>query len=119
MPPGLSRFKLGVGMQAHSGWIKTLSENGIPGVVLLFGFSLSYAAVGWRLRADGVLPFCLTISLILAIAFISTEFQAKGLWLLAAMGTLELRRAGARGGIGGKDAWEGRGRRRAEDEDKR
>ncbi len=94
--PGLSAFKLGVSMQAHSGWMKTLAENGLLGFLCLAGFSLSYAAVGRGLREPGVWQFGLVVTVVLLAAFVTTEFQAKGLWLLAAAGTLELRRARAR-----------------------
>ncbi len=94
--PGLSAFKLGVAMQAHSGWIKTLAENGVPGFLLLAGFSLSFVATGSRLQSPGTWQFCLMVTLVLLISLVTTEFQAKGLWLLAAAGSLEIRRAGAR-----------------------
>jgi O-antigen ligase len=75
--------------QAHSAWIKTLAENGVPGIVLLGAYVVSFAVVGWRrarrdprLRLLGVL-----VSTVLAVAFISTEFQGKGLWFLAAGAT--------------------------------
>jgi O-antigen ligase len=79
-------------LQAHSAWIKTLGENGFPGVILLTAFICSFTVVGWRRRAHGVLGLGVTVSLVLAIAFLSTEFQAKGLWLFAAAGMMILQR---------------------------
>jgi hypothetical protein len=88
----LDIFKGHAELQAHSAWIKTLGENGFPGVILLTAFICSFAEVGWRRRASGVLGLGVTVSLVLAIAFLSTEFQAKGLWLFAAAGMMILSR---------------------------
>jgi O-antigen ligase len=78
-------------LQAHSVWIKTLGESGVPGVLLLAGFIASFTVVGWRRRAQGVAELGLAVSLILSIAFLSTEFQAKGLWLFTAAGLVVVR----------------------------
>ncbi len=88
--PGLSTYKYGEQQQAHSGWIKTMAENGVPGLLLLVAFVGSFAFQGWKRRADGLLLPGLWISLVLALAFLSTEFQGKGLWLLAAAGSIHL-----------------------------
>lgn len=83
-PEGLSGFRKGQEVAAHSGWIKILAENGIPGILLLAGFVLSFSLSGWRRRAQGLLLPGLLVTAVLGVAFLSTEFQAKGLWFLAA-----------------------------------
>ncbi len=80
---------------AHSAWIKTLAENGIPGILLLVGYVLSFATVGWRQRRRGVFSLGLLATVTLAVAFVSTEFQTKGIWFLAAAVTIMLDRANA------------------------
>jgi O-antigen ligase len=81
---GLSGFQEGVRFQAHAGWIKILAENGIPGFLLLVAFVLSFAVVGLQ-RPDSRLRLLgLFTAIVLTTAWISTEFQAKGLWLLVA-----------------------------------
>lgn len=71
-------------MEAHAGWMKTLAENGIPGIVLEGAFVFSFALIGWRRRHQGLFSLGLLVSLILGLAFVTTEVQAKGLWFLAA-----------------------------------
>lgn len=70
--------------QAHSGWIKTLAEAGLPGILLQAAYVASFALVGWSQRRQGMLSLGLLVTAVLTVAFISTEFQSKGLWLLAA-----------------------------------
>lgn len=82
---GLSTFRLGLESEAHAGWVKTLSENGIPGILLHVAFVGSFAFLGWKGRRRGGLPFGVVVSAILAAAFVSTEFQGKALWLEAAI----------------------------------
>ena len=73
----------GNAMQAHSAWVKTLVENGIPGTALLAAFVASYAFAGWSRRSrDAALLGGLTTA-VLGLAFVSTEFMIKGLWFLA------------------------------------
>jgi O-antigen ligase len=88
--PGLSTYKFGEQQQAHSGWIKTLAENGLPGFVFLGSFVASFAVQGWKRKPDGLFFLGCWITLVLGLAFLSTEFQGKGLWLLAAAGSLRL-----------------------------
>jgi hypothetical protein len=88
--PGLSTYKFGEQQQAHSAWIKTMAENGVPGLVLLVAFVGSFAFQGFRRRSDGLLLTGVWISCVLALAFLSTEFQGKGLWFLAAAGSMHL-----------------------------
>lgn len=91
MREGLSGFKQGVAFDAHAGWIKTLAENGLPGVVLLVSFVLSFTLSGQR-RGGALLCLGLLITATLSLAFWSTEFQGKGLWLLCAGGIVAIRR---------------------------
>ncbi len=74
--------------QAHSGWIKILAENGILGILLLSSYVLSFSVVGWRKSKDktdhNLLLLGFLVTAVLSVAFISTEFQGKGLWFLAA-----------------------------------
>jgi O-antigen ligase len=97
---GLSKYGWGKEAQAHSGWVKTLAESGVPGIVLLVGFVLSFAILGWRQRASGGLSLGLLVTVALSVALLSTEFQNKGLWLMAAAVTLFLRRGRAEAGAG-------------------
>ncbi len=87
-------------MAAHSGWMKILAENGFPGMAIMACMVGSFAWVGWRRRRVGLLPMGLLVTAVLAAAFLSEEFQGKGLWLLsaAAMATLCGRRGGRTGG---------------------
>jgi O-antigen ligase len=70
--------------QAHSAWIKTVAENGIPGILLLVAYVASFTLSGWRQRHDGMLRLGMLVTGVFAVAFISTEFQGKLFWLLAA-----------------------------------
>jgi O-antigen ligase len=81
---GLSNYGVGREVQAHAGWMKTLAENGLPGIVLHAAFVLSFALLGWKRRAEGLFFPGLLASAALAVAFVSTEFQTKGIWFLAA-----------------------------------
>ncbi len=71
-------------MQAHSGWTKTLAENGVIGFTLLVTYVLSFAGTGIRKGTRAARAFGFLAAAVLAVAFLSTEFSAKGLWLLAA-----------------------------------
>ncbi len=77
---------LSSGRAAHSAWIKTLAENGAPGVILLTVFVLSFAIAGYRQRENGMLLFGIFITLVFASAFVAKEFRGKSLWFLAASG---------------------------------
>jgi hypothetical protein len=90
---GLSGFARGWRMASHSAWIKVLAENGVPGGILLTSYVLSFAVVGWRKRHDRDLLFLgLLVTTTLSVAWISTEFQGKGLWFLTAGATTLLHR---------------------------
>ncbi|HTD51663.1 MAG TPA: O-antigen ligase family protein, partial [Thermoanaerobaculia bacterium] len=94
---GLSGFDQGDEASAHSGWAKTLAENGLPGVVLLAAFVASFAFVGWRKRGRAALPVGLLVAAILSFGFLVNEFQGKGLWFLVAGVMALLRQSGSVG----------------------
>ena len=89
---GLSGFGRNWSVPAHAGWIKTLAENGAPGALLLAGLVLSFAVTAVAVRDRGTRRLGYLTAVALATAWISTEFQARSLWLLAA-GTASLLRA--------------------------
>lgn len=82
--PGLSTFARGKEFQAHSGWIKVLSENGWPGALLMFAYVFSFAWYGLRV---GMPALGLLVTTAMTATFISVEFQGKGIWMLAAGAT--------------------------------
>jgi O-antigen ligase len=86
--------------QAHSGWIKVLVENGIPGILLFGGFVLSFSVVGWLRRKNGMFLPGLVVTLVLSVAFLADEFQGKGLWYLCGAVILFSRLAPAPGVAG-------------------
>lgn len=92
----LSGFRPGVYTPAHSGWIKVLTENGLPGVLVFAGFLLSFAVTGWRRRREGLFLLGLLVTLSLSVAFVADEFQGKGLWFLAAAAMTLLRQTSNR-----------------------
>lgn len=69
---------------AHAGWIKILAENGIPGFLLLLGFSVSFAVAGLRSRMHATRRLGLLTTAVLLLEFVSAEYQNKAIWLLAA-----------------------------------
>jgi hypothetical protein len=85
-------YSFGVGKMAsaHSAWMKTLAENGIPGFLLLFGYVYSFAYVGWKKRREGLLFIGILPSAAFTVAYLTSEFQSKGLWFLAAGVTMLL-----------------------------
>jgi O-antigen ligase len=80
---GYIEFKPGREVDAHAGWIKTLAENGLLGIALLAAFVGSFAYLGYTRHEPGLLSIGLLVTSVLALAFLSTEFQGKGLWFLA------------------------------------
>lgn len=89
---GLSVFREGVYTPAHSGWIKILTENGVPGILLFAAFVFSFAGIGWRRRREGLFLLGLLVTVSLSVAFLADEFQGKGLWFLAAAVMTVMRR---------------------------
>jgi O-antigen ligase len=79
-------FTFGVDHEAsaHSAWLKLLAENGAPGVLLLAGYVFSFVFVGWQKWREGLFLLGLLASVALGVSFLSSEFQGKGLWFLAA-----------------------------------
>ncbi len=77
---------------AHSGWVKTLVENGAPGVALLLIYVFSFAAVGLRQRNWVLWRLGMLTTVAVSAALLSTEFQTKGIWVLAAGATAFLHR---------------------------
>ena len=84
--PGLSSFKQSSTFQAHSGWLKVLTENGILGLLFLAAYVWSFAYIGMRYPVGGARGLGLYVTATLMVAFFPTEFQCKGLWFLAAGG---------------------------------
>jgi hypothetical protein len=85
---GMIKFHVGHETQAHSGWIKILAENGFPGFLLLVSYVLSFTIEGLKRRGPVLVGLGILVTCTLAIAFLSTEFQGKGLWLLAGSATV-------------------------------
>lgn len=77
---------------AHSGWVKTLVENGVPGLTLLIVYVFSFAAVALRQRSWVLWRLGMITSVALSAALLSTEFQTKAIWFLAAGATAFLHR---------------------------
>ena len=75
---------------AHSAWVKTLSENGLPGFLLLAAFVGSFAYIGFKQQSSGMLPIGVLVTVMLSSAFLSTEFQSKGIWYVVATSTVFL-----------------------------
>lgn len=83
---------------AHSGWIKILVENGLPGALLYGLFLLGFAVTGWRSGSRDLLLLGGLATIVLSLAFLTTEYQSKGVWFIAAgvMTLLRSRQAAAR-----------------------
>jgi hypothetical protein len=77
-------FRFGRSFSSHSGWIRTLVENGIQGFIILAAFVWSYAYMGLRQRDRVLMMLGLLTSVCMSLTFFATEFQNKGLWFLAA-----------------------------------
>ena len=88
--PGLSSFKRGEEFQAHSAWIKVLAENGWLGFGVMMVYVGSFAYFGLIHRRDGSAALGWLATAGLAAAFISTEFQGKAVWMLAAGAAAQL-----------------------------
>lgn len=69
---------------AHSAWLSTLAENGVTGMLLQSAFALSFALVGFTRREKHLRALGVLVAVILTVAWLTTEFQGKGLWYLAA-----------------------------------
>jgi hypothetical protein len=62
-------------------------ENGFIGFFVILAFVASFATVGWRKKRSGLFPLGLFMTVVLGLAWISTEFASKGLWYLIAGAT--------------------------------
>ena len=80
----------GIERAAHSAWMKLLAENGVPGFLMLAAYVLSFAVAGMRRRVIHLRRLGLLVTVALATAFLTTEFQSKGLWFLAGGATVLL-----------------------------
>ena len=80
------RYARGLEKDTHSAWFKVLAENGFVGELVLLAFVFSFAAVGWMRRHQrrGALALGVLATGTLSLAFATTQFQGKGVWLLAA-----------------------------------
>ncbi len=105
---GVSRFR-SEPKAAHAGWIKTLAENGVVGGALLLAYVLSFGVIGRRVGDRSLRRLGLLTTVVLGLAFVSTEFQMKGLWFLAAGTTVFLGRGAARGPSDRRQATDERG----------
>jgi len=85
-----SEFSYGELRSAHSGWIKTLAENGVPGAVLLLSFVCSFTVIGLLRKRRECVLLGLLVTCALGLTLISTEYQSKALWFLASGGTVLL-----------------------------
>jgi O-antigen ligase len=81
---GLSGWGLGKVKPAHAGWIKILVENGVPGVTLFVAFVASFVVTAWRSHSREVLLLGFLTTLVLGLGFLTTEYQSKGPWFIAA-----------------------------------
>jgi hypothetical protein len=80
----ISGARTASGKLPHTAWIKVLAENGIIGGLLFAGFVCSFAVLGWRSPEPRVRALGLLTTFALGSAFVSSEFQGKGKWFLAA-----------------------------------
>ncbi|HEY9450101.1 MAG TPA: O-antigen ligase family protein, partial [Gemmatimonadaceae bacterium] len=86
------RYGRGEEKAAHSGWVKTMVENGVPGLVLLIIYISSFGVVALRQRDWALWRLGMLTSVATAAALLSTEFQNKGVWFLVAGATAFLQR---------------------------
>ena len=77
---------------AHSAWMKVLSENGLPGFILLTFYVGSFALVALRSGNPSVRRLGLMTTAVLATGYLAQEFVAKGLWLTAVGASVVLSR---------------------------
>lgn len=80
----ISGARAASGRFAHAAWIKVLAENGIIGGLLFASYICSFAVLGWRSPGPRIRALGLLATFALGSAFLSTEFQGKGPWFLAA-----------------------------------
>ena len=93
---GLGNYAADRHSEAHSGWIKTLAEGGLPAFMLHLAFVLSFCVAGYRTEDRPLVFLGILVTVTLLVSFISTEFQGKAIWFFAAGATVVLDRAGQR-----------------------
>jgi O-antigen ligase len=81
---GTRFYRPGTARSAHSGWVRVIAENGLPGALLLAGFVASFAWVGRRLADRRLRLLAYAASATLCLGLIATEFSSKELWFFAA-----------------------------------
>jgi hypothetical protein len=74
----------GAARPAHSGWIKTLAENGIQGILIMGIMVGSFLINGWLSHERYRFAVGFLVTVVLAVSFVSKEFQGKDLWYLVA-----------------------------------
>lgn len=89
--PGLPSAASMEGKPAHSGWVKVLVENGAFGFLLVAAFFTSFAATAFRRRVRSVRAIGFFTTVVLCLAFLTTEYASKGIWFLAAAAIVLLR----------------------------
>jgi len=90
---GMSNFHQGVEFAAHSGWVKITAENGLPGLLLLLSYALSFMIVGRRSPYPVVRKMGTVATFVLLASWLSAEFDSKALWLFCAGATALLQAA--------------------------
>ncbi|NND98612.1 MAG: O-antigen ligase family protein [Pirellulaceae bacterium] len=81
---GLRKGSLKYQKSSHSAWLKTIAENGFPGIVLFTAFVFSFAFAGLRIGRSDSIALGFLVTAVLSVSFISTQFQSKGLWFMVA-----------------------------------
>ena len=87
---GLTDFGRGERKNAHAGWVLTLAENGVPGMLLLATWVLSFGRDALRTRDRRARGLALLACVGIGLHLVFVEFQSKALWLLAAAATAAL-----------------------------
>lgn len=86
-PETSMQWQAGKFIPPHSAWVMILAENGLPGILLLGGYVVSFALVSLKRREPYLRRIGLFTTVLLAIAFVTQEFQGKVLWFAAAGAT--------------------------------
>lgn len=83
---GLGKEKIGKRKAAHSAWLKTLAENGVPGILLFTTFVFSFVYAGFKKGQFATIGMGILVTLTMSLCFMSTQFQSKGIWFVVAAG---------------------------------
>ena len=84
------RYAQGRERPSHSAWLKIMSENGVPGLLLLIAYVFSFVLAGITSRKLDYFMLGMCCTGTLSVAFITGEFQLKAVWLIAACSTVIL-----------------------------